>query len=239
MPIRPSSPMRRTVSRGKRASRSMASAIGRTSLSAKSLATAWIIFCSSVSSMCIPFLDLELNRPQSTRHSPRRLPRLRLVVASQLEKLFLKKLFEFLLQEGRDFEEVAYDAVVGDLEDRRFRILVDGADHFRRPHAREMLDGAGDAEAQVELRRDGASGLADLEPVRPPAGVHGRARGADGRADHFRERFQDDEVLGPLEPPPAGHHDLRLRELWQARRRFFTSLYETHRRRGHRDRRLV
>src|SRR3990172_241312 len=149
MPISPSSPMRRTVSRGNRASRSMTSAMGRTSFSAKSRATVWIIFCSSVSSTCILFPD---------------------------QKLFLQELFEFLLQQGRPLEEVAHDAVVGDLEDRRLRVLVDGADHLGRPHPRQVLDGARDAEAQVELRRDGAPRLADLEAVRPPPGVHRRAR---------------------------------------------------------------
>src|ERR1700682_5359556 len=153
MPMRPSSPTRRTVSRGKRASRSMAEAMGRTSFSAKSRATAWIIFCSSVSSTSTMRLDCEL---------------------------FFEQLLEFLLQQGRDLEEVAHDAVVGDLEDRRLRVFVDGADHLGRPHARKVLDGARDAEAQVQLRRDGPPRLADLEAVRPPPGVHGGARGADG-----------------------------------------------------------
>ena len=46
-------------------------------------------------------------------------------------------------------------------------------------------------------------GLADLEAVRPPARVDGRARGADGAADHLGQLLEDDEVLRPLEPAAA------------------------------------
>src|SRR5437763_9656378 len=54
-----------------------------------------------------------------------------------------------------DLEQVADDAVVGDLEDRRVGILVDGDDRARALHADEMLDRAGDAEREIQLRRDG------------------------------------------------------------------------------------
>src|SRR5262245_61631628 len=160
MPMSPSSLIRRTVSCGKRASRSMASAIGRTSLSAKSRATAWIIACSSLR---VTF------------------------------RLFLQELLEFCCQQWRHFEQVAHDAVVRDLEDRGLGVLVHRADHLRRAHAREMLDGAGDAEAHVELRRDRPTRLADLEAMRTPAGVDRGARRADRAADHLREIFEDHE----------------------------------------------
>src|SRR2546427_786289 len=48
MPMRPSSPMRFTVSWGKRASRSISAAMGLIAVSANSRAIAWIICCSSV-----------------------------------------------------------------------------------------------------------------------------------------------------------------------------------------------
>src|SRR5689334_13977707 len=38
------------------------------------------------------------------------------------------------------------EAVVGDLEDRRLRILVDGDDHLAALHAGEVLDRAGDGD---------------------------------------------------------------------------------------------
>ena len=43
---------------------------------------------------------------------------------------------------GNDLEHVTDDAVVGDLEDRRFLVLVDRDDRLRRAHAGEMLDRA-------------------------------------------------------------------------------------------------
>src|SRR3979490_1820632 len=86
-----------------------------------------------------------------------------------LSRLFLQELFELFGEERSDLEEVADDAVVGDLEDRRLGILVDRADHLRRAHAGQVLDGAGNPEAQIELGRDRAAGLADLEAMRPPA----------------------------------------------------------------------
>src|SRR5580658_408261 len=50
-----------------------------------------------------------------------------------------------------DLEQVADDAVVGDLEDRRLFILVDGDDHFRILHPGKVLDGARDADRDIEL----------------------------------------------------------------------------------------
>src|SRR4029434_2265253 len=127
-PMSPSSPMRRTVSVGKRASRSMASAMGRTSFSAKSRATFWMARCSSVSS--------------------------RFMVV----RLFLQELLELLLEGSGDLEEVPPDARIRDLEDGRLRILVDGADHLGGPHPGQMLDGARDPESEVQLRRDRPAG---------------------------------------------------------------------------------
>ena len=65
-----------------------------------------------------------------------------------------------------DLEQVADDAEVGDLEDRRLRILVDRDDRLGRLHAGPVLDGAGDAQRDVQLRRHGLAGLADLELAR-------------------------------------------------------------------------
>ena len=71
---------------------------------------------------------------------------------------------------------------VGELEDRRVRVLVDRDDVLRGLHADLVLDRAGDAGGQVELRRDGLARLADLRRVRVPAGVDHRAGGGDGAA---------------------------------------------------------
>jgi hypothetical protein len=63
-----------------------------------------------------------------------------------------------------DLEEIADDAVVGDLEDGRFGVFVDGGDELGAGYARQVLDGARDAEGQVEVGRDGLVGLAANAP---------------------------------------------------------------------------
>src|SRR5713226_7615071 len=202
MPMSPSSPMRRTVSRGKRASRSMAPAMGRSSFSAKSRATSWIILCSSVSSTF-------MRRSHASSFSPRLARRLacgsstRLSSKDHLWKLFLQELLELLLERRGNLEEIAHDAEIRNLEDRRLGVLVDGADHLGGAHTRQVLDGARDAEAQIQLRRDGPPRLPDLEAVGPPARVDGRARSAHGRPQHLGQGFEDDEVLRSLETAAA------------------------------------
>ena len=51
-----------------------------------------------------------------------------------------------------DVEEVGDRPVVGDVEDRRAGVGVDGDDQLRALHALDVLGGAGDAEPEVELR---------------------------------------------------------------------------------------
>src|ERR671914_672842 len=71
-----------------------------------------------------------------------------------------------LRQLRHDRVQVADDAEVGVLEDRRVRVLVDGDDHVRGLHPDLVLDRAGDTARDVELGRDRLAGLADLRRVR-------------------------------------------------------------------------
>src|ERR1041384_2443946 len=52
------------------------------------------------------------------------------------------------------FEQVGDEAVIRNLEDRRLFVLVDGDDDLAVFHAGEMLDGARDADRDVELGGD-------------------------------------------------------------------------------------
>ena len=76
----------------------------------------------------------------------------------------------------------------------------------------DVLDGARDADGDVELRRDDAPGLSDLELGRRVARVAGRAARADGRAEHVGERL---EHLGELllERATARDDDARLAQI--------------------------
>ena len=112
-----------------------------------------------------------------------------------------------------DREQVTDDAEVGELEDRRLRVLVDHDDGLRRLHAGPVLDGPGDAVGDVQLRGDGLAGLADLELVGVPAGVGGGTRGADSGTERVGQRLDDAEALGPAHATPTGDHDGSLGEV--------------------------
>ncbi len=85
--------------------------------------------------------------------------------------------------------DVADDAVVGDFEDGGFGVAVDGDDGLTFVHTGEVLDGAGDADGDVELGLDGLTGLADLLGVGAPASVDDGAGGSDGSAELVGEGF--------------------------------------------------
>ena len=74
-----------------------------------------------------------------------------------------------------------------------------------------MLDRAGDAGREIQLRRDGLARLADLRGVRVPAGVDDRAGRCDRRvaAERARQFLGELEVLGFAETTAAGHEDVR------------------------------
>jgi hypothetical protein len=112
------------------------------------------------------------------------------------------------LQFRQDDEKVPDEAIVGDLEDRRFLVLVNGNDDLRILHPGEMLDGAGDADRDVEIGGNDLAGLADLPVIRRIAGIDGGARGADGSTELVGDR-QDDflELFGGAQRTAAGYDD--------------------------------
>src|SRR3954447_15842129 len=98
-------------------------------------------------------------------------------------------------QLGDDLVEVAHDAEVGELEDRCVRVLVDRYDVLRGLHADLVLDRAGDARGEVQLRRHGLARLADLGRVGVPARVDDRAGRRDGAAQGPGEGLERLEAL--------------------------------------------
>src|SRR5215469_2520949 len=67
-------------------------------------------------------------------------------------------LLHFLNQWRNDVEQVAYNRVISDLENRSLRIFVHGDDRPRALHPNDVLNRAADAERQVQLGRDGLPG---------------------------------------------------------------------------------
>ena len=104
--------------------------------------------------------------------------------------------------------EVADDPEVGELEDRRVRVLVDREDVLGVLHPDLVLDRARDPGGEVQLRRDRLAGLADLRRVRVPPGVDDRAGRGDGAAQRVGELLGELEVVRLAEPAAAAHEDL-------------------------------
>src|SRR6476659_9908284 len=84
--------------------------------------------------------------------------------------LLFSQLPELGLELGYGLEEIGDQTVIGDLEDRRFLILVDRDDHLRVLHPGKMLNGSGDTDRDVELRRHHFSGLPHLVVIGNIAG---------------------------------------------------------------------
>src|SRR5512139_110195 len=117
---------------------------------------------------------------------------------------------------GKDRVEVTDHAEVDELEQRGLLVLVDRDDRLGGLHARTVLDRAGDAGRDVQLRRHRLAGLTDLERVRVPARVDDGTRGAHGTAESVREALDRLEVAARA--ATTGHHDGGLGQLGTTRR---------------------
>src|ERR1700733_456988 len=85
-----------------------------------------------------------------------------------------------LLEDCRNhLTHIAGNATIGNLEDRRIRVAVDGENVFTFVHAREMLHGSGDSDREIGCGLNCFPGLADLLGVGPPTSVDNRAGCAD------------------------------------------------------------
>src|ERR1700704_4689705 len=120
---------------------------------------------------------------------------------------------EQLFERRYDLVDVANDAQIGDREDRRLAVLVDGEDVVAVLHADEVLGRAGDAEGDVELGLHGLAGLTHLQRVRNPAGIDDRAGRSPRALEHLGQLFdQGLVVLGRADTTTARHDDRRFFE---------------------------
>src|SRR5262245_43290321 len=137
-------------------------------------------------------------------------------------RLRAAELGEFLLQLRQGLEQVGDQPVIRDLEDRGFLVLVDGDDDLGILHAGQVLDGARDADRDVELRRHHFSGLADLPVVGRIAGIDRGARGTDRRAQLIGHRLDVFcEIFPALHGAAAGNDHFRRGEFGAVRLRQF------------------
>src|SRR5580704_13539433 len=100
--------------------------------------------------------------------------------------------FEGFGEGGHDFE------VVGD-------------DAARALHANDVLDGAADAEREIEFWCDGLAGAPDLAFHRKPAFIADRARGGDLSAERFGDGFGLRNIFGRLDAAANGDDERSLR----------------------------
>ena len=110
------------------------------------------------------------------------------------------------MSSGIGLEQIGHEADVRDLEDRRLRVLVDRDDRARVLDARDVLDRAGDADGDVELRRDDLARLTHLQLVGDEPRVDRRARRADRGAERVGELRRRAES-----PPRCRARDRRRR----------------------------
>lgn len=119
----------------------------------------------------------------------------------------LFKTVERLREFGQGLEQVADQPVVGDLEDRRLRVLVEGDDDLAVLHPGQVLYRAGDPDGDIEIGRDDLAGLPNLVVVGNITRINGRARGADGGPQLVGEFLDQSEIFRAAEAPPAGDDD--------------------------------
>src|SRR5213076_1065121 len=109
-----------------------------------------------------------------------------------------------------DFEQIADDPIVRDLEQGRLRVDVDHQDLVRLLHSRQMLDRAADPHGDVEFRPYRHPGLSDLQGLRHPTAVDGLSGSRDRPSKAVREILEQLEVLRVSEAVAAAHDDVRL-----------------------------
>ena len=82
---------------------------------------------------------------------------------------------ERFCQRRHDLEQIANYSITRLFKDRSIRVLVDRHDQFCVPHPNQMLDRAGDAAGDVQIRRDDLTGLPNLVGIGNITRVHSRA----------------------------------------------------------------
>src|SRR5438093_9485411 len=102
-----------------------------------------------------------------------------------------------------DREQVADHEQVGELADRRVRILVDGHHVLGSLHADAMLNRAADATPDIERRLDHLSSLPDLELIRNPSGVSCRSAGPYRASQGCRQLVEGGESVRAADPAPT------------------------------------
>ena len=124
-------------------------------------------------------------------------------------------LAERIHQLRHDFKQIPDQPVIRHLEDRCIGILVDRDNDLGFLHPGQMLDGAGDADREVKLRRDDLAGLADLVVIRDKTGVDRSSGCTERRTKLVGKRLEQGVVvLATAQTTTTGDDDLGGTEFW-------------------------
>ena len=104
-------------------------------------------------------------------------------------------LLERFFQRGNSVKQVSNKAVIRNLENGCFFVLIDGNDDFTVLHARQMLDGTGNANSDIKLRRNDFTRLTNLIIVWNLASINSSARCANSGAKLVSNCVDDREVF--------------------------------------------
>src|SRR3954447_1049187 len=128
--------------------------------------------------------------------------------------LLTSSLLDLCGESRQDLEQVADNAVVGNLEDRSVLVLVDGDNGLGGSHSGKVLDRSRNSNGDIQIRADQPPGLADLIGWRTPAIIgHGASGTHRGITDCRRQLLNQLEILRCPEPAAAAHDHRGLAEI--------------------------
>src|SRR5581483_2546027 len=120
---------------------------------------------------------------------------------------------DFLRQYRQELHQICDDADRSRLKDRRLGVLVDRQEEGVALDAAEVLEGAADAESEIDLRLDGLSRGANLARLVEPFRVDDGARAGECGAHRFAQLFDERQVFLVADAAADGDEHLFLRDV--------------------------
>src|SRR5258708_11063940 len=109
------------------------------------------------------------------------------------------ELLDLLNKDRQDFEQVADDAIVGNVESGSFGIVVDGHDGLRVLHPHQVLNRARDTDGDVEFGSHSLTRRTYLSIDWKPLRIADRSRRGQVAAESFGKFFGQRDVVFTLD----------------------------------------
>src|SRR5437588_2406393 len=117
------------------------------------------------------------------------------------------QLLDLFGKHGQNFEEIADDSVIGNVEDWCFGILINGHDGLGVLHSNQMLNRSGDAHGDVEFRSHSLTGRADLTIDRQPLCIADRSRCREIATENCSQLLCESQLIFTLNSATDGDND--------------------------------